>query len=164
MEPIIEPVFEFELPVDPSTLCTAQQKKVSFKHKRIFTNPKVLRGEKVIALLAMKYRTPVRSALGNADGIRLEATYFYPYPKGTPKKRLVDNGLKTNGADLDNVHKSVQDALGPGNGKSFKGAGFWDDDRIISTLVLRKRYTTKSPRIEFAIGPDVDGSEIFEKI
>lgn len=154
----------FDLPIDPSTLCTAQQKKVSFRQKRIFTNPKVLKGERIVALLASPHRFSVRQSIQDAPGVRLEATYFYPYPKGTPKKRLVDNGLKTNGADLDNVHKSVQDALGPGNGKSFKGAGFWDDDRIISTLVLRKRYTTKSPRIEFTIGPDVDGNEIFEKI
>lgn len=141
------------LDIDPSTLSTSQQKKVSFRQRRIFTNPRVARTKKLVSLLARQHRPLVRQALSDCAAIRLEATYFYAYPKGTAKKRLVDNAPRTVGADCDNIHKAVQDALGFDKGK---GANLWDDDRRISALLVRKRYTTGAPRIEFRVLPDTE--------
>ena len=143
--------YSFTLAIDPSTLSTAQQKKVSFRQRRIFTNPRVARTKKAVALLARIHSPAVRAALNGVSAIRLEATYFYSYPKGTPKKRLIDDFPRTVGADCDNLSKAPIDALGYDHGH---GANLWDDDRRISTLLIRKRYTTKEPRIEFSVMSD----------
>lgn len=151
--------FEFVLPIDCSTLSTAQQKKISFVTHRVFTNKKVTATKKIVSLLARQYRTAFQAAIPPSTPIELEAIYYYSYPKGTPKKRLIEGFPKTNGADLDNIHKAVQDALGPGDRKKQDGAHLWSDDRLISTLHLRKRYTLESSRIVFRARPDT--SDLF---
>lgn len=147
----------FTLPLDPSLIGTAQQKKVSFRCRRIFTDPKVERTEKNVAILARVHRAAVRSVIGPTDHIRLEAVYRYNYPKGTPKCRMIDGATKGNGADADNIHKAVQDALGPLRNRktgTCRGACLWEDDRLISTLVVKKRYTLKQPCIDISVSKD----------
>ena len=51
--------------------------------------------------------------------------------------------------DLDNRNKAVQDAI--------VKAGAFPDDRFITTLLLRKRYTLSQPRIEVAVTADLGG-------
>lgn len=135
------------LPVGPGTLSTAQQKKISFRTRRVFTNKRVAAGMKVIKLLARQYTSRVTAAVPHGSPVRLEATFLYPYPKGTPRKRLIDGAPMPKGADLDNRFKAVGDAL--------TDAGWWADDRAITTLVLRKRRTTGVPRMEFAVSHDL---------
>ena len=141
--------FEFTLDIDCSSLSTSQQKKVSFVSRRIFTNKRVARTKKVVARIARPYAVPFTSHIPYGSPIELDATYYYHYPKGTPKCRLVDGSVKSNGPDLDNLHKAVQDALGPGDRKRQDGAHLWPDDRLISTLHLHKRFTTGPSRIVF---------------
>jgi len=147
--------YDFTLAIDPSTVSTAQQKKVSFLTKRIFPNPKVLRTKSLVARLASPHRDGVRRMFPEGGTIFLSVTFFYRYPTGTPKSRLVDGAAKGNGADCDNLAKAPIDALGNDKGK---GAGLWDDDRSISTLLIRKRYTLGNPRIHVSVRRDSDPS------
>ena len=135
------------LPTNPEHLSTAQQKKISFKTRRVFTNKRVAAGMKIVRLLAQQHTSRVVAAVPHGTPVALFATFYYAYPKGTPKKHLVDEYPMPSGADLDNRFKSVGDAL--------TQAGWWKDDRAITTLVLRKRRTTKSPRIELIVTTDL---------
>ena len=135
------------LPVDCSTISTAQQKKISFRTRRVFTNKRVAAGIRVISLLARQHTSRVLAAVPFGSPVCLSATYYYAYPKGTPKKRLVDGAPMPSGADLDNRNKAVMDAL--------TQAGWWPDDRYVTTLVLRKRRTTGSPRIKLQVTTDL---------
>lgn len=134
------------LPVNPADISTAQQKKISFRTRRVFTNKKVAAGIKVISLLARQHTSRVLAAVPLGSPVALAATYYYAYPKGTPRKNLVDGAPMPSGADLDNRNKAVMDAL--------TQAGWWPDDRYVTTLVLRKRRTTSSPRIELSVSAD----------
>ena len=134
------------LPVDCSTISTAQQKKISFRTRRVFTNKRVAAGIKIISLLARQHTSRVLAAVPPGSPVALAATYYYSYPKGTPKKHLVDGAPMPSGADLDNRNKAVMDAL--------TQAGWWPDDRYVTTLVLHKRRTTSSPRIDLAVTVD----------
>ena len=135
------------LPTNPQLLSTAQQKKISFKTHRVFTNKRVAAGMKIVRLLAQQHTSRVVAAVPHGTPVALFATFYYAYPKGTPKKHLVDEYPMPSGADLDNRFKSVGDAL--------TQAGWWADDRAITTLVLKKRRTTKSPRIELSVTQDL---------
>lgn len=132
--------------VDVSRLSTAQQKKISFKTRRVFTNKRVAAGMKVIELLARRHTPRILRTVPPGSPVAVDATFLYAYPKGTPKRRLVNRAPMPTGADLDNRWKAVGDAL--------TKAGWWADDRAITTLVLRKRRTTGTPRIELAVSPD----------
>ena len=148
--------YTFVIDIDPATLSTAQQKKVSFKQRRIFSNPKVVAAKRAVALLALPHRKAVRDMFGGDTPLRLEATYYYKFPSSFPKKQRAEGMPKTIGADCDNINKAPQDALGnPKNAPCGKnGAGLWDDDKRISTLVISKRYTTGKPRIKFTVSQD----------
>ena len=147
--PVFNPpaVVTVVLSTDPAYLSTAQQKKISFKTHRVFTNKRVAAGMKIVRLLAQQHTSRVVAAVPHGTPVALFATFYYAYPKGTPKKHLVDEYPMPSGADLDNRFKSVGDAL--------TQAGWWADDRAITTLVLKKRRTTKSPRIELAVTTDL---------
>lgn len=140
------PSYTCVLPLDPGSLGTSQQKKISFRTRRVFVNSKVAKGMKAVAAVARLHTTHVLAAVPFGSAVALSATYLYAYPKGTPKKRLVDNAPMPSGADLDNRDKAVVDAL--------TQAGWWPDDRYITDLHLRKRRTTGLPRIVLAVSVD----------
>lgn len=138
--------YQCVLPIDPATLSTAQQKKISFRSRRVFTNKRVAAGMKVIRRLAEQHTSRVLAAAPFGSSVAFSATYHYSYPKNTPRKRLVDGAPMPVGADLDNRNKAVMDAL--------TQAGWWPDDRYVTDLHLRKRRTTGSPRIEISVAID----------
>lgn len=140
------PFYSCTFDIDPAAISTAQQKKISFRTRRIFTNKKVAAGMRAVKLLALPHARAVQSIVPDGTPVSLSVTFFYAYPKGTPKKRLVDNAPMPQGADLDNRFKSFGDAL--------TSAGWWTDDRVISALILRKRRTTGAPRIDLIVSPD----------
>lgn len=140
------PSYSCAFDIDPAAISTAQQKKISFRTRRVFTNKKVAAGMRAVALLARTHTSRVLAAVPFGSPVRLSATYLYAYPKGTAKKRLVDNAPMPQGADLDNRNKAVMDAL--------TSAGWWPDDRYVTALDLRKRRTTGRPRIEIAVSQD----------
>lgn len=149
---------EVVLDVDPSTFSTAQQKGFDRRSGRFFTKKKVAATKRVVALLASPHRRDVLAAIPPGSGIRLQIAYLFAWPKATPKRDLVDGKPMTVGADCDNIHKAVQDALGD--------AGWWGDDREVSTIVVSKRRTTGRPRVLIAVEPDgiVEGWAEFREV
>lgn len=126
------------LPVEPDDLCTSQQKRIDFARRRVFPNPKVLRGMRRVQTLARPHTSRILAIAPPGSPVAVDATFFVPYPKGTAKSRRRDNAPMPEKWDLDNKWKAVGDAL--------TLAGWWPDDRYITSLHLRKR------RVAAAVG------------
>lgn len=139
-------------PLDPRTLSTAQQKKVNFRSRRIFSNPKVVAAMKAVRTVAQVYTSRVREVLDGFPPVRLSVVFYFAYPKSAPVKGRLPSEPMPTGADLDNRVKAFNDAL--------TEAGWWDDDRQITTLLVAKRLTTGKPRIEVSVAKD-DGDDLF---
>lgn len=77
------------------------------------------------------------------DYSRLDVTFFFAYPKSTPKKSLIDRAKMRKKPDCDNLAKTVADSL--------EQAGVVHNDSQFSTMVINKLYTTENPRIEFKL-------------
>lgn len=135
------------LNLDPSRLSTAQQKKIDFKHHLIFTDKRVAQGMKSIYNLARPFASSVASLVPHGNPAFLSVAFFHAYPKGTPKHKLVEGLPMTVGADNDNRIKAPQDAL--------VRAGFFSDDRFITSTHITKRRTIYQPRIEIVIATDI---------
>lgn len=97
-----------------------------------YTPAKTKAAEKSIKEQALKYapETPLNGAL------RLEMVFFMPYPKNTPKKRLIDGFWHIKKPDIDNLVKIVD---------AFNNM-FWEDDSQICELGALKQYTTAEPK------------------
>lgn len=133
------PICKVVLPIDPSKISTAQQKKFDPRSRRFFTNSKVAKGKKIISLLARTCASRVRSVIADDEPVELRMAFLYAYPKGTPKKNRIHLAPMPSGADCDNRAKAPIDALGE--------AGWWSDDRIITLDMLAKARTTENPCI-----------------
>ena len=74
----------------------------------------------------------------------IHARFYLPYPKGTPKKKRINNyPLRTN-FDCDNVIKGLCDALEQSN--------IVEDDRQLSSMFIEKfRTTEENGYIEFEL-------------
>ena len=140
------------LRVNADDLCTSQQKRIDFARRRVFPNPKVLKGMKLVLAKAKPYAPLVVAAVPHGSPVAVDALFFVPYPKGTPRRRLVDGVPMPEKWDLDNKWKSVGDAL--------TLAGWWPDDRFITSLRLRKRRTVGSPRIVLAVSRDATAESL----
>tara|TARA_R110002012_G_scaffold303227_1_gene504896 strand:+ start:990 stop:1394 length:405 start_codon:yes stop_codon:yes gene_type:complete len=80
----------------------------------------------------------------HGDYHTLKARFLFPYPKKTPKKKLIDFAPLRKKCDLDNVVKGLMDALEKTN--------VINNDRQISTLFIEKKYTLKEQGyIEFEL-------------
>lgn len=79
------------------------------------------------------------------DSYRSIVVVFYiPYPKSTPKKRLIEGMPHQKKPDWDNYIKGLQDAI--------SDVGLVSDDGILSEGFVAKRYTVSSRgRIEFSL-------------
>lgn len=144
------------LQIDPSTLSSAQLKVLSFRLKRIITNPKVRKAMARVEAAFKPYAKLARKVQEAAPfgAVALGVKYYFPFPKtGTKKEKAARRGgqpvVSALYGDLDNRNKAVQDAL--------VKAGAFPDDRFITTLLLRKRYTLSTPRIEIAVTADLGG-------
>lgn len=132
--------------IDPSTLSTAQQKQIDFRTRRVFTNKKVIRGMKIVTFIGKAMTHRIREVLPFGKAVTVDAEFYYAYPKGTPKKDLIEKFPMPSGADCDNRWKSVGDAL--------TQAGWWDDDRLITHLGIDKFRTIHEPRIVITVSRD----------
>lgn len=142
--------------IDPSTLSSAQLKIMSFRLKRIITNPKVRKAMLRVEAAFRPYAHLARKVQESAPfgAVALGVKYYFPFPKtGTKKEKAARFGgqpcVSALYGDLDNRNKAVQDAI--------VKAGAFPDDRFITTLLLRKRYTLSTPRIEVAVTADLGG-------
>ena len=137
---------EVTIPLDPANLSTAQQKLISWKQHRVFTNAKVSRGMRNTTLLARPFRRIITDVVPWGTPVHLTMTFYFAYPKNTPKKILIDDAPQPQRGDCDNRAKAEIDAL--------THAGWWEDDRYCTTEVLRKRLTTGEPRIVIKVKRD----------
>lgn len=69
--------------------------------------------------------------------------FYFPFPKSTPKKNMVEGKLHQITPDWDNLAKGFCDSL--------QDAGIIKNDSQICNAVVRKFYTTGVPRIEFSL-------------
>lgn len=141
------------LEIDPSVLSTAQQKIMNYKTKCIITNPKVKRAMRIVRSEARVHRLKVRSVSyedGKPTAVTLRAYFCFPFPKSLTKRERAKmyEGYPVVSAhygDLDNRNKAFQDAL--------VEAGWFEDDRYISHLDIRKVYS-EHPRIHIEVERD----------
>ena len=141
------PALKIILDVNPAAISTAQQKKIDFKHHLIFTDKRVAQGMKTIYNLARPFASSVASLVPHGHPAFLSVAFFHAYPQGTPKHKLIEGVPMTAGADNDNRIKAPQDAL--------VRAGFFSDDRFITSTHITKRRTIYSPRIEIVVANDI---------
>lgn len=142
------------LALDPALLSTAQQRLTLFLQRRIITNPRVARGMKLVQTLVKPFVAQIADVQRNSPtgAVKLGVIFYFAYPKTGTK---AEKAARREGApvvsgqygDLDNRQKGFQDAL--------VKAGCFTDDRFISSLLLKKRYTLGSPRIEMLVAADI---------
>ena len=80
--------------------------------------------------------------LNPADYSELELIAYFPYPKSTPKKRLIEGSPMRVKPDYDNTAKTITDCL--------ESIGIIENDSQIYKASIMKLYTThKVGRLEF---------------
>lgn len=72
---------------------------------------------------------------------KMNFIFYFPFPKSTPKKYLVEGQYMITKPDWDNISKGVQDAI--------TDACVINDDNQVCDVVVKKRRTTGTPRVEF---------------
>lgn len=137
-------IIQILLAVNPSQLPTAQQKgafvgkdgKVHF-----FTKGKVAKAGKALA----KALEPYAQMTARWGKVPIQFTFdaYFQYPTGTPKKHLHRIGPHLERPDGDNLLKLPADIL--------TEVGFWTDDCVIDTYVIRKRRTTGPACIKMTV-------------
>lgn len=140
--------------IDPARLSTAQQKLISFRQRRVFTNPRVAAGMRLVEAAARPFAKQAQDIERNAPygAVALSVAFYFRFPKtGTKAQKAARRGglpvVSAKWGDLDNRAKSFIDAL--------VKARWFTDDHIITTLLLRKRYTLSQPRAEVEVLPDI---------
>ena len=132
--------------LDPATLSTSQQKMIDFRRHRVFQNKKVLAGMRAVSLIARTMTSRIHEVVPFRKAVTVDAEFYYSYPKGTPKKDLIEKFPMPSGADCENRWKSVGDAL--------TQAEWWEDDRLITHLGIDKFRTIYEPRIVIRVSRD----------
>lgn len=132
------------LAVDPGSLPTAQQKgafvgkdgKVHF-----FTKSKIAKAGKALA----KALSPYSHYTSRWGRVPIQFTFdaFFAYPTSTPKKKQHKIGPHLERPDGDNLLKLPADIL--------TESGYWQDDSLIDTYIIRKRRTTGPACIKITI-------------
>jgi Holliday junction resolvase RusA-like endonuclease len=78
------------------------------------------------------------------DYYGVEATFYFPYPKSTPKYKRIEGARKRTKPDIDNVGKALQDGL--------EQAKAVVNDSLFSDINYKKRWTTEEDgRFEFKL-------------
>lgn len=124
------------LGVDVGGLPTAQQKGAFVgKDGRIhfFTKAKIAKAEKALIQALSPYAH--YSASWGEVPIECSLEFYFPFPSGTPKKKLHKIAPHISRPDADNLAKLPLDCL--------TQAGFWKDDSLLCNFISRKRRTTQ---------------------
>lgn len=132
------------LAVEPGSIPTAQQKgafvgkdgKVHF-----FTKSKIAKAGKALS----KSLSPYAHLTARWGRVPIQFTFdaYFAYPTSTPKKDRHKIGPHTERPDGDNLLKLPADIM--------TEAGFWQDDSLIGTYIIRKRRTTGPACIKMTI-------------
>ena len=139
---------ELILQVDPAALSTAQQKGVDFYRRRVYTKPTVRKSHKLLLaeMLQEARLLGITPYCGPATAWRVCVEYIYR-PRTLRRKDF--GAPKTTRPDLDNLTKSVLDAL------TESGLAFSDDAQV-AALEMSKRYACgfdSAPCIRLTFGP-----------
>lgn len=144
---------QFTLNIDPAELSSAQLKVINFKTKRIITNPRVARGMKLVRNAVFPYakRCAAIQASAPKGAVAVGVCFWFAYPaSGTKKEKAAryagEPVVSARWGDCDNRAKAFIDTL--------VQAGCFTDDRYISSLLIRKRYTFQNPRVEVLVVAD----------
>ena len=137
---------KFSLFVNPLLLSTGQQKKMNFATKMIFTDSRVANGMRMIELAARPHTREVHSVCPPGTRVALTIIFLCPYPEGVKESERIERAPMGEQFDCDNKYKAIGDAL--------TNAGWWEDDRHVTTLHIEKRRTVATPRIEVVVEPD----------
>lgn len=144
---------QFTLNIDPAELSSAQLKVINFKTKRIITNPRVARGMKLVRNAVFPYAKLCAAIQDTAPkgAVAVSVCFWFAYPKGGTKTEKAaryegEPVVSARFGDADNRAKAALDTL--------VQAGCFTDDRYISSLLIRKRYTLCRPRIVFEVVAD----------
>ena len=132
------------LAVDGNSLPTAQQKGAFVgKDGRVhfFTKSKIAKAGKALAKSLSPY-AHLTSRWGRVP-IQLTFDAFFAYPASTPKKNRHKIGPHMERPDGDNLLKLPADIM--------TDVGFWEDDSLIGTYIIRKRRTTGPACIKITI-------------
>lgn len=139
---------ELLLQVDPAALSTAQQKGVDFYRRRVYTKAPVRKSHQLLlaAMLLEARLLGITPYCGPATAWRVCVEYIYR-PRTLRRKDF--GAPKTTRPDLDNLTKSVLDAL------TESGLAFSDDSQV-AALEMSKRYAwgfDSEPCIRLTFGP-----------
>ncbi len=122
-----------DLPIDPASLPTAQQKGVT-RDGRVYTKPEIRRAKgRLLGLIADKSRVcparfSERDRVSAPWACHIQLVYLY---KST--RRASFGRPKATRPDLDNVAKLLLDAL-------TESGLFWADDGQVASLAIYKRF------------------------
>jgi len=104
----------------------------------VYNQPKYKKYKNDIKMLLSLYKVP------SGDYDYIHAKFYVPYPKDTPKKKLINNYPLRQCFDCDNVIKGLCDALEEGN--------IIKNDRMFSAMYIEKFRTTDTQgRIDFEL-------------
>lgn len=139
---------ELLLQVDPAALSTAQQKGVDFYRKRVYTKATVRKSHQLLLaeMLQEARLLGITPYCGPVAAWRVCVEYIYR-PRTLRRKDF--GAPKTSRPDLDNLTKSVLDAL------TESGLAFSDDSQV-AALEMSKRYAwgfDRAPYIRLTFGP-----------
>ena len=120
---------ELYLCIDPHEIPSAQQKKATARAGRVYIyTPAHIKNFRDMLVTALRNVAADKKEQANAYVFGIE----YVYRPATLRKS--DFGQpKTTAPDLDNITKLVQDAISD-------ALIAWHDDRVVTTVVERKRY------------------------
>lgn len=90
----------------------------------------------------MKYEM-LKHKITPEDYSEIEVIAYFPYPKSTSKKNLIEGAKMRKTPDWDNTAKTICDCL--------QEIGIITNDGRLSDGTCRKRYTTGTGRIEFKL-------------
>ena len=139
---------ELLLQVDPAALSTAQQKGVDFYRRRVYTKSTVRKSHQLLLaeMLQEARLLGITPYFGPITAWRVCVEYIY---KPRTLRRKDFGAPKTTRPDLDNLTKSVLDAL------TESGLAFSDDSQV-AALEMSKRYAwgfDRAPCIRLTFGP-----------
>ena len=160
-----------DIPIDPSTIPTAQEKgvrilKVKGKSVPMFYKAAALKAfEKQLS----DYLTPLYPRLRIPEGkaAYVHITYLFPYPKSTPKRDRIDMARMIRRPDGDNLSKALIDNLCDLYRKDkttkkwyVSQRRFIPDDGAVNPLVISKFRTTKEPKVVVTIRVQEDNPNL----
>lgn len=106
---------------------TSPRPRVAGKHT--YMPAKYVKYKTDLMFLIKQQRVPKEPYIG------LEAKFYFPYPKSTPKKEVLQDRYHQKTPDADNVIKGLQDCL--------QSLGILENDSQICNLYVHKFYTDR---------------------